>query len=444
MKSCDLNDAKKEESFRTTSFKSWESDEESTMPSLPSPGLSFSEFQKFWRDEAITNGWQIPNEPTIHDLPMTEAEAVKSEERIERFRNRFREAEKYRKEQAEAAVKSTDERIQKVTQNFGKPIMWDFDQGLLQNANAHRAAASGRLWVLKEIARTQSRSELFKADRNGWTPMHEAARGGHADVLEYLLQEGSLVNERTNNNNGGTALFWARKNAMKNAKAIAVLEKYGAVYIEPSLGVAHRREWFSQLYSNLNSHDAAGSGLLDKLKEIARTQSRIELFKADRHGWRPIHEAARGGHADVLEYLLKEGAKVNERTANNNGMNALFLAKKNAKKNAKAIAVLEKYGAVEIAPSFTNENNAAELCSKVIDKYIDNPSNVRVKKWALDYVQHCNSTHELRSIINRLFYVMEDSSASVKVAATKRLNAISPTPSKGKHRLPRRWDPDSG
>ena len=52
--------------------------------------------------------------------------------------------------------------------------------------------------------------------------------------------------------------------------------------------------------------------MLDVLKEIARKE-RSQLFKADQNGWRPLHEAARGGHADVIEYLLKEGAQINER-----------------------------------------------------------------------------------------------------------------------------------
>ena len=117
------------------------------------------------------------------------------------------------------------------------------------------------------------------------------------------------------------------------------------------------------LLSNLNSHQAASMGQLDILKEIARTQSRNELFKADHNGWRPIHEAARSGQADVLEYLIEEGANINERTNNNNGGNALFWAKKNAKKNAKAIAVLEKYGAVVIEPRFTDKNKAKKTTS---------------------------------------------------------------------------------
>ncbi len=98
--------------------------------------------------------------------------------------------------------------------------------------NAHQVASLGDLAVLKELAKTD-RNALFKADGNGWRPLHEAARSGHADVVEYLLEEGAQVNERTNNDKGGNALYWAEKDPTKNANAIAVLKRHGAVNLPP-------------------------------------------------------------------------------------------------------------------------------------------------------------------------------------------------------------------
>jgi hypothetical protein len=34
----------------------------------------------------------------------------------------------------------------------------------------------------------------------------------------------------------------------------------------------------------------------------------------DSHGWQPIHEAARGGHLDIVQLLVEHGADINERT----------------------------------------------------------------------------------------------------------------------------------
>jgi prolyl 4-hydroxylase len=107
---------------------------------------------------------------------------------------------------------------------------------------AHQAASLGDLKALKEMAKTTTdRTELFKADINGWRPIHEAARSGYADILEFLLEEGAQVNQRTNDGLGGNALYWAEKDPVKNEKAIAVLKKYGAVNLPP-LTDAQRRE----------------------------------------------------------------------------------------------------------------------------------------------------------------------------------------------------------
>jgi len=99
--------------------------------------------------------------------------------------------------------------------------------------NAHEAASLGELSALKEIVKKDGKNVIFKADHNGWRPIHEGARGGHADIVEYLLEQGANVNERTNNNKGGNPLYWANKNPKKNAKVITVLEIHGGVSMAP-------------------------------------------------------------------------------------------------------------------------------------------------------------------------------------------------------------------
>ena len=63
-----------------------------------------------------------------------------------------------------------------------------------------------------------------------------------------------------------------------------------------------------------------------------------------------VDEAARAGHTEVLEYLLKEGGQVNERTNNGQGGNPLWWAEKEEERNKEAIALLKKYGAVSLQP----------------------------------------------------------------------------------------------
>jgi len=97
---------------------------------------------------------------------------------------------------------------------------------LLAMTNPHHAAADGLLHVLKQIA-AKDRAQLFAKDHNGWTPLHEAARGGRVAVIKYLIDEGAQINERTNFGTGATPLWWAERN--RRVEAIALLKKHGAV-----------------------------------------------------------------------------------------------------------------------------------------------------------------------------------------------------------------------
>jgi hypothetical protein len=105
---------------------------------------------------------------------------------------------------------------------------------VMVSVTPQNAAASGNLEALKILAEAD-RAILFKRDQNGWRPLHEAARSGHVNVLEYLLKEGARINERTNDGDGGNPLWWAEKNAVKNREAIKLLKKYGGVSLQPKI-----------------------------------------------------------------------------------------------------------------------------------------------------------------------------------------------------------------
>ena len=63
-----------------------------------------------------------------------------------------------------------------------------------------------------------------------------------ATILSCLL--GAQINERTNQGNGGTALWWAEKHPKANKAAIELLKKHGAVSVAP--GFAKRKEESSE------------------------------------------------------------------------------------------------------------------------------------------------------------------------------------------------------
>jgi prolyl 4-hydroxylase len=68
--------------------------------------------------------------------------------------------------------------------------------GLFTSNNAREAALYGNLLLLKRIAQ-KKRSLLFKADENGWLPIHEAARNGSFEIIWYLVELGADINAVT-------------------------------------------------------------------------------------------------------------------------------------------------------------------------------------------------------------------------------------------------------
>ncbi|GAX21439.1 hypothetical protein FisN_10Hh017 [Fistulifera solaris] len=100
--------------------------------------------------------------------------------------------------------------------------------------NINRLAARGALDAIRELAQTDP-AILQQRDANHWQAIHEAARAGQTQVVEYLIQKGVDLNTRTNNGNGGTALWWAEHMLPSNHKTIKLLRDNGAVSIAPSI-----------------------------------------------------------------------------------------------------------------------------------------------------------------------------------------------------------------
>jgi prolyl 4-hydroxylase len=97
--------------------------------------------------------------------------------------------------------------------------------------SAHILAARGDLSRLREVA-AETPEQLNEADSNGWKPIHEAARAGRTAVLEFLLEQGGVdVNERTNDGEGATPLWWAEQMLPEGHEAIALLRRHGGVAI---------------------------------------------------------------------------------------------------------------------------------------------------------------------------------------------------------------------
>ena len=98
--------------------------------------------------------------------------------------------------------------------------------------DAHRIAANGNVQQMKELF--ASKPELLnQKDGNGWQPIHEAARSGRTEIVEYLVKRKAQLSERTNRGLGGTPLWWAENALPDGHPVIEILRQNGAVAIAP-------------------------------------------------------------------------------------------------------------------------------------------------------------------------------------------------------------------
>lgn len=90
---------------------------------------------------------------------------------------------------------------------------------------AIRAASSaGDLETVKRLV-SEDTSLINTRDRNMWQPIHEAVRGGHVHVIKFLLDHNAEVNGVTRN--GGSPLWWARRELPKDHEIIKLLKEFG-------------------------------------------------------------------------------------------------------------------------------------------------------------------------------------------------------------------------
>ena len=95
-------------------------------------------------------------------------------------------------------------------------------------------------------------------------------------------------------------------------------------------------------------HNAAALGDLERLQALAKTDKRA-LNKKDENGWRPIHEAVRGGHTDAVKLLIANGAHKDARTGRQGeGFSPLNLALVTHGEDHPIIDYLRSIGAQDI------------------------------------------------------------------------------------------------
>ena len=199
----------------------------------------------------------------------------------------------------------------------------------------HVAADVGQLDVVKQLV-THNPRLVAARNEDGYTPLHYAVRGGHLDVVQYLLENGANVNARTGNNGlpyGLTPLHCA-----SNPEVVKELLRH-----EPNLEIRdaaarstplqHAADELALALAKGRHHDADRwrqivGLLLDAdvyydiftaiyLRNVRRVQSILSQSPSkanDACGFRtvPLRVAAATGQGEICKILLEHHADPND------------------------------------------------------------------------------------------------------------------------------------
>jgi len=105
------------------------------------------------------------------------------------------------------------------------------DNSSTQSYPVHRAAQIGSLARVMEHVE-KSEKAVNELDGNGWTPLHEAARAGHTEIVKYLVAKGANLSTRTGGGIGQSPLWWAKHENGANHPVVAFLKEMGAEEID--------------------------------------------------------------------------------------------------------------------------------------------------------------------------------------------------------------------
>mmetsp|Transcript_13663 Transcript_13663/g.30139 ORF Transcript_13663/g.30139 Transcript_13663/m.30139 type:complete len:806 (-) Transcript_13663:249-2666(-) len=190
---------------------------------------------------------------------------------------------------------------------------------------ALNAAAAGDIDLLKYVVKLDS-DNVHSTDSNLWTPLHECARSGNLDCVSFLIDRGADTSAKSTT--GETPLSIAMSVHGENHGVTSSLVES---LVKSNWSEDQRLEFFSSFLNMIDNgvtdqqkdenvmnfdsetlmdpRKAASTGDLHSLQKYLLDHD-FDVNEGDSKGWTLLHEAARGGHSNIVSYLVENGANV--------------------------------------------------------------------------------------------------------------------------------------
>ena len=178
--------------------------------------------------------------------------------------------------------------VNELTRSYGFPRnpFFDDDSCPFDNTPLMLAAEKGHLQALHVLL--QNGGELEKGNEIAWLPLHSAAKGGHTEVVKFLLEhDGNVLAETVR---GTTVLHLA-----SCLELVMILVEHGA------------NVQASDMYGRTPLHVAAEKGQTDSVNHLLDLGADINA--RDKDGLLALHCALKGGHVTTAKFLIDKGSE---------------------------------------------------------------------------------------------------------------------------------------
>ena len=222
------------------------------------------------------------------------------------------------------------------------------------------AARNGRLDQVKELL--QSRADLESRSVDGWerTPLHWAARIGHRDVVQLLLEKHAEIEARDTDERTPLLLAVERRQIkvaqllLEKKAQIDTTDKYRKTPISCAIDVGFDMEGvllehIQKAGANEQLLNAARNGFLDEVRWLLINRADLES-RSDYQKLTPLHLAVEHGHRNVVEFLLEKKAEIE--ATDESGKTPLFLAGGGISGKQVAQLLLEKKAQIDTTDKY--------------------------------------------------------------------------------------------